>query len=220
MIGAYIATGLLMLALGLSGWVRRAMAAIPMPIVMGMVAGVFLDFGLDWVRAFRGDLDHRRGHDGGLPWRQRPPRGRAAWLPPLIVALGAGALAIYLGGTFAADLDLAGGLAAPRLQSPQFSLAAMAELVVPLAITVLVVQNGQGIAVLTAAGHDAARRQDRRRLRRRHHRRRLRRRRPDLPHRPGQRHHLRERRRHEHQYTAGVVVGVPRRWASASMRRW
>jgi benzoate membrane transport protein len=29
----------------------------------------------------------------------------------------------------------------------------MAELVVPLAITVLVVQNGQGIAVLTAAGH-------------------------------------------------------------------
>ena len=30
----------------------------------------------------------------------------------------------------------------------------MAELVVPLAITVLVVQNGQGIAVLTAAGHD------------------------------------------------------------------
>ena len=29
----------------------------------------------------------------------------------------------------------------------------MVELVVPLAITVLVVQNGQGIAVLTAAGH-------------------------------------------------------------------
>ena len=30
----------------------------------------------------------------------------------------------------------------------------MVELVVPLAITVLVVQNGQGIAVLTAAGHE------------------------------------------------------------------
>ncbi len=44
-------------------------------------------------------------------------------------------------------------LAAPVLQAPQFSWAAMAELVVPLAITVLVVQNGQGIAVLTAAGH-------------------------------------------------------------------
>jgi benzoate membrane transport protein len=44
--------------------------------------------------------------------------------------------------------------AAPVLQVPQFSWRAMAELVVPLAITVLVVQNGQGIAVLTAAGHD------------------------------------------------------------------
>jgi benzoate membrane transport protein len=45
-------------------------------------------------------------------------------------------------------------LAAPVLQAPQFSWAAMVELVVPLAITVLVVQNGQGIAVLTAAGHN------------------------------------------------------------------
>jgi benzoate membrane transport protein len=34
-----------------------------------------------------------------------------------------------------------------------WSLAAMIELVVPLAITVLVVQNGQGFAVLQAAGH-------------------------------------------------------------------
>ena len=50
-------------------------------------------------------------------------------------------------------LDEANWLAAPLLQVPSFSLAAMAELVVPLAITVLVVQNGQGIAVLTAAGH-------------------------------------------------------------------
>jgi benzoate membrane transport protein len=31
----------------------------------------------------------------------------------------------------------------------------MVELVIPLAITVLVVQNGQGVAVLRAAGHDA-----------------------------------------------------------------
>src|SRR5581483_5388095 len=34
-----------------------------------------------------------------------------------------------------------------------WSVAAMVELVVPLAITVLVVQNGQGFAVLRAAGH-------------------------------------------------------------------
>src|SRR6185295_10958713 len=54
-IGAFIATGLLMLVLGATGWVRRAMQVFPMPIVMGMVAGVFLQFGLDWVHAFRSD---------------------------------------------------------------------------------------------------------------------------------------------------------------------
>jgi benzoate membrane transport protein len=44
-------------------------------------------------------------------------------------------------------------LAAPNLYVPVFSWRAMVELVVPLAITVLVVQNGQGFAVLDAAGH-------------------------------------------------------------------
>ena len=42
----------------------------------------------------------------------------------------------------------------PVVQTPAWSAAAMIELVVPLAITVLVVQNGQGFAVLKAAGHN------------------------------------------------------------------
>ena len=61
-------------------------------------------------------------------------------------------------------------LAAPQLQLPEFSWAAMVELVVPLAITVLVVQNGQGFAVLTAAGHAPPVDSHRRRLRRGLHR--------------------------------------------------
>jgi benzoate membrane transport protein len=74
-------------------------------------------------------------------------------LPPLIVALGAGAFALHYAGWAPPVLDPVSMLAAPRLHLPELSWAAMAELVVPLAITVLVVQNGQGIAVLTAAGH-------------------------------------------------------------------
>ena len=53
--GAFIAAGVLMLVLGLLGWVRRLMEAIPMAIVMGMVAGVFLRFGTDLVVAVRDD---------------------------------------------------------------------------------------------------------------------------------------------------------------------
>ena len=44
-------------------------------------------------------------------------------------------------------------LVRPMLQTPVWSWTALFDLVVPLAITVLVVQNGQGFAVLRSAGH-------------------------------------------------------------------
>jgi benzoate membrane transport protein len=153
-IGAFLATGLLMLGLGLSGWVRRAMAAVPMPIVMAMVAGVFLRFGVDLVLAFR---------DGfwiALPMSvvffilSALPR-MARVLPPLIGALVAGAVAVWGLGSFEAPAGALFAIASPNFYVPQFSWAAMIELVVPLAITVLVVQNGQGIAILNANGHPA-----------------------------------------------------------------
>src|SRR5262245_35796812 len=152
-VGAYIVTGLLMLALGALGLVRRAMAALPMPIVMGMVAGVFLQFGLNWVRAFQADLAIAATMTAAfLVVSAAPPL--AARLPPMLAALAAGAAAIYIEGSFApGDLSRVGLLAAPQLQLPAFSWAAIAELMVPLAITVLVVQNAQGIAILTAVGH-------------------------------------------------------------------
>jgi benzoate membrane transport protein len=52
-IGAYYATGALMLILGLSGWMRKCVNLLPMPIVMAMVAGVFLQFGLNLIFAIR-----------------------------------------------------------------------------------------------------------------------------------------------------------------------
>ncbi|MBT3916569.1 MAG: benzoate transporter, partial [Rhodospirillaceae bacterium] len=54
-IGAFIGTGVLLLILGLSGWIKRIMAAMPMPIIMAMVAGVFLEFGLNWIKALGSD---------------------------------------------------------------------------------------------------------------------------------------------------------------------
>ena len=150
-IGAYVATGILMLALGLSGWVRRAMEAVPMPIVMGMVAGVFLRFGLDLVYAIRDDVAIAAPMVAAflaLAASQRLSR----LVPPLIGALAVGVIMIAALGRFDAGGQTF-ALAWPNLYSPEFSWRAMVELVVPLAITVLVVQNGQGIAVLRAADH-------------------------------------------------------------------
>ncbi len=146
-IGAFLATGFLMLVLGLSGWVRRAMEAVPMPIVMAMVAGVFLRFGVDLVLAFRDAF-----------WIAAPMSAAFFFfrrVPPLIAALAVGAAAIWLLGAFKPPPGALFAFAAPNFYVPQFSWAAMVDLVVPLAITVLVVQNAQGIAVLDASGHKA-----------------------------------------------------------------
>jgi benzoate membrane transport protein len=150
-VGAFLATGVLMLALGLSGWVRRCTEAAPMPIVMAMVAGVFLRFGLNLVLAVRDDF-----------WVAAPmvlafvllsaAKKLGQLLPPVLGALVAGAIAVWLLGKFQPPATLF-AFASPNLYVPVFSWQAMLELVVPLAITVLVVQNGQGFAVLTAAGH-------------------------------------------------------------------
>jgi len=153
-IGAFVATGLLMLVLGLSGWVRRAMEVVPMPIVMAMVAGVFLRFGVELVLAFREDLRVALPMTAAFLAFSVVP-GLARVIPPLIGALLAGAAVVWWFGGFKPPAAALVAIVQPQLYVPQFSWAAMVELVVPLAITVLVVQNGQGIAVLAASGHRA-----------------------------------------------------------------
>jgi benzoate membrane transport protein len=152
-VGAYYATSLLMLVLGLTGWVKRAMALVPLPIVMGMVAGVFLRFGLDLV--------HAAFTDTGIVapmvvvWlllSTLPQLGRRC--PPIIGALLVGAVATIALGRFDTSVPMQLALITPIVPRPDWSVAAMVELVVPLAITVLVVQNGQGFAVLKTAGHN------------------------------------------------------------------
>ena len=151
-IGAYLACGALMLVLGLSGLVRRCMEAAPMPIVMAMVAGVFLRFGTGLVSAVHDDLWIAAPMVlAFIVLSALPAIGKR--VPPLIGALLTGAICVLLLGEFKSGDAARLLLVSPNLYAPAFSWQAMVELVVPLAITVLVVQNGQGFAVLSAAGH-------------------------------------------------------------------
>ena len=152
-IGAFYATGALMIILGVSGWVRRITVALPMPIVMAMVAGVFLQFGLDWLRAFATGF-----------WIAAPMTivffgltahpALARRFPPLISTLVVGLIAMPLAaGGFASDADLSLRTVDPIYFTPTFSVQAMFELVLPLTITVLAAQNAQGYAVISVKGH-------------------------------------------------------------------
>lgn len=152
-VGAFLATGLLMLVLGLTGWVRRVMDLLPMPIVMAMVAAVFLRFGVDLVLALEGDpvvavpmVVAFLVLSASVTLTRR--------VPPILGALVVGAVAVALVGSYDPSGDATTWLVRPVLTAPDLSWGAMVELVVPLAITVLVVQNGQGVAVLRQAGHE------------------------------------------------------------------
>ncbi|QYJ03069.1 benzoate/H(+) symporter BenE family transporter [Nocardioides panacisoli] len=151
-VGAYVLTAALVLLVGLTGRVDRVMGLLPMPIVMAMVAGVFLQFGLGLVTAV--------GHDVAvaapmvvtfLLCTAVPAMARR--VPPILAALVVGAGVVLLAGRLDPAAASGDWVVTPVWQVPEFTGAAAAELVVPLAITVLVVQNGQGMAVLRDAGH-------------------------------------------------------------------
>lgn len=150
-VGAFFTSGVLILALGATGVVRRIMAAIPMPIVMAMVAAVFLKFGTDIVASTQTNPAVAAPMVVAfIVLTAVPVLGRC--LPPVLGTLMVGIIAVAASGQLALD---GGGpiFATPVFTVPEFTWAAQLELVIPLAITVLIVQNGQGVAVLRAAGH-------------------------------------------------------------------
>ena len=152
-LGAYVLTGLLLLALGLTGWIKKVMDWLPLPIVMGMVAGVFVSFGLGWIRAFEDDFLLVAAMSGVFFLLTAFPR-LPVLLPPLIWALVIGAGVIfYRQAVLPSDVNLDLSFVMPQAYMPRFSLAAAMELVVPLAVTVVAAQNAQGIVVLKSAGH-------------------------------------------------------------------
>ena len=152
-VGAYLLTGLMLLLLGVMGWIQLVMQRLPMPIVMGMVAGVFFEFGLDWIRAFETDFVLVAAMTTVFFTLTAIPNAQK-FIPPMIGVLIIGATVLFLQGSAVATQPYDGPvLAAPRLFLPEFSLAATLELVLPLTITVIATQNAQGIVVLRSAGH-------------------------------------------------------------------
>ena len=150
-IGAYLVTGGLIALLGLSGLIGRIMNALPLPIVMAMVAGVLLPFGLNAIAAFGPSLLLASAMTAAFVLAFAAPAiGRLC--PPVLLALLAGVAVLWADG-FTAPETLALGFSLPRVQAPDWSWAALAELVAPLAITVVGVQNAQGFFILRAAGY-------------------------------------------------------------------
>lgn len=152
LIGAYLVTGLLILFLAATGLVRRVTAALPMPIVMAMVAGVFLPFGLRLLNAFDEAfwvaLSMCAAYllSSGIAPLQRI-------LPPIFAALAAGVATVMLTTGFSPTGPITLQFAEPVFRAPVFSIEALLELVLPLTVTVVGIHNIQGFAILRNAGY-------------------------------------------------------------------
>ena len=152
-IGAFYGTGLLLLALGLTGWVNKIMSNLPMPIIMAMVAGVFLQFSLNWIKAISENplvavpmtmVYFILSINSKISQR----------VPPMIGVLIVGVLTVMFTNSFENVGNLNYKLSSPQIYLPKFSWAAIFELVLPLAVTVLAAQNAQGIAILRKNKHN------------------------------------------------------------------
>ncbi|MCC5882049.1 MAG: benzoate/H(+) symporter BenE family transporter [Halomonas sp.] len=147
-LGATLIAGAISLIAGLTGVMATVMRLIPMPIVMGMIAGVLLSFGTRMV----GSLD-----DALLPASIMILSFFLAArlfrrVPPLLVAMGAGIA--YL---MATGVDFSGIEATVRFPEfivPEFTLGAFLAYGLPLAIILVGMETPAGVGLVKGMGYD------------------------------------------------------------------
>ena len=151
-VGSYIVTGIFLTFLGLTNILTWINKKIPIEIVMGMVAAIFLQFSLNWLYSLKetpilsGSMTITYFIIYAIPSLQRI-------IPPLLGSLVVGIVIIFNSNQPEVFNNLNFSPIIPTIFVPEFNLKANVELVIPLAITVLFIQNGQGLAILESAGH-------------------------------------------------------------------
>lgn len=147
-VGAFIASGLLVLALGFSGLIGRLAHWLPVPIVMAMIAGALFRFATGAV-----DSVVAAPWVAGIAALAFFLTGRLTRaVPPVLVAgvVGLG-MALWLGELQTAQVSLE--LVMPAFTAPAFSWQAFFAISVPLTALVIGAENAQAIGVLMAEGY-------------------------------------------------------------------
>lgn len=143
MVGAFIAAGVIVLVIGLTGLVQKVATWLPFPIVMAMIAGALIRFGVGVVDAAQALPVVVGAAIVGYLLLSRVIRT----IPGVVGALVFGSVAAAITGSFS---PLPGGLvlSAPELVAPSFSFGAILAVGVPLAILVIGAENTQAMGVL------------------------------------------------------------------------
>lgn len=161
-IGAYIVAAAAMVLIGMTGVFERLMSIIPKSLCAAMLAGILMRFGVDAFSAARSQIS-------GAPWLVGSmfvgyllfKRYSARYAIALTLALGITLWALFGWGSLesvqgASSIGAAVfGLTPPVWTTPAFSLQAIVNLGLPLAVLCLTGQQVPGVAVLRAANYQA-----------------------------------------------------------------
>ena len=147
-VGAFMVSALLITLAGVTGWFERVMNRIPMEIAAALLAGVLAQFGLQAFAAAQTALP--------LVLTMLLVYLLARRLAPryaVVITLVAAVACVSLRGQMAwsaVRLELA----MPVFTTPQFSLAAIVSLALPLFVVTMASQNLPGVAVIRASGYE------------------------------------------------------------------
>ncbi|HRL54568.1 MAG TPA: benzoate/H(+) symporter BenE family transporter [Acidovorax temperans] len=147
-VGAFMVSALLITLAGVTGWFERVMNRIPMEIAAALLAGVLAQFGLQAFAAAQTALP--------LVLTMLLVYLLARRLAPryaVVITLVAAVACVSLRGQMAwsaVRLELA----MPVFTAPQFSLAAIVSLALPLFVVTMASQNLPGVAVIRASGYE------------------------------------------------------------------
>ena len=145
---AFIIAGVIVLVIGLTGLIGKIMDFLPLEIVMAMVAGAMMKFGIGVVKSINTD----------------PLVCGACFLVFLIVpiffkkipgvlsALIVGVFLAWITGRFGGNIgDIS--FIAPRIIAPEFNFQLILSCSIPLAVLVMGAENAQAMGVLKGAGY-------------------------------------------------------------------
>lgn len=153
-IGTHLLCGVFLVAAGATRLINGIEHLVPIPIIMGMICGLFTQFAI-------GIVDSTLGAPligasmlvtfFGLLYCER--NALACRIPPILGAIVVGVIVMAWTGVDFPPFALETALASPVLHRPQWNLASVMELAIPMLVTIIFVQNSQGLAVVRQAGH-------------------------------------------------------------------
>lgn len=147
-VGAFIMAGVIVLLLGLTGVIGRIMRWIPMPIVMAMIAGAMIRFGVGAVESVKAAPFIAGAAVVAFFLTMRFVKS----FPPVLAALIVGlVVAVATGSIQTASVNI--DFVAPEFTAPVFSMGAFFGIAIPLAALVIGAENAQATGVLMAEGY-------------------------------------------------------------------